>query len=301
VSRPDFRRWAEALAGDRTARRVVPPSGFSAALTIVSAAAMAFLAVFAIAMALAAGGLAQRWETELAGTATVTVPGDPASLPERVGAVLKALSETPGVVSARALTADEQKALLAPWFGTDLPLDALDLPALIEVTETPAGPDAVGLKQRLAAEAPGAVYDNHDRWRAPLVAAAARLRSLALIALALIAGVTAVTIALAASAALAANGQVIDVLRLVGARDGWITGAFVRRFTARAFAGALAGTALGAAAVALIPGTSGAGILSGLGLSGAEWLWPLVVPPGAAALAWAATRIAAARRLKEAA
>ncbi|MBT8408523.1 MAG: cell division protein FtsX, partial [Alphaproteobacteria bacterium] len=156
------------------------------------------------------------------------------------------------------------------------------------------------LKQRLAAEAPGAVYDSHGRWRTPLIDAASRLRQLGLTALLLIAGVTAVTIALAASAALAANGQIIDVLRLIGAKDGWITRAFVRRFTLRAFLGAFAGTVVATIVVALVPGGVETGVLSGLGFDGAEWLWPLVVPPAAAALALGATWIAAARRLSEA-
>lgn len=288
----------DAIRGDTAARSVVPPTGFTALLTSVSAAAMAFLAVFAIALALAAGELAARWEAELRGTATVRVAGGDAEA--LVPAVIEALSQTPGIATARRVSDAEQAALLAPWFGEDLPLDRLGLPVLVEVTETDKGPDLAGLRQRLEAEAPGTVYDDHDRWRAPLIAAAGRVRQLGIVALVLISGVTAVTIALAASAALAANGQIIDVLRLVGARDAWITRAFVRRFTLRAFLGALAGTALAMVAVALVPDGTGAGIVAGLGFSGAEWLWPLLVPAAAALLAWAATAVAAARRLRKA-
>ncbi len=43
-------RLAALLIGDQTANRVVPPSGFTALLTLVSAGAMAFLAVFAISV-----------------------------------------------------------------------------------------------------------------------------------------------------------------------------------------------------------------------------------------------------------
>ena len=78
------------------------------------------------------------------------------------------------------------------------------LPVLIDVTETAEGPDRDSLEQRLSAEAPGAVYDSHGRWRVPLIEAAGRLRQLALIALLLIGLVTGVTIALAAAAALVA-------------------------------------------------------------------------------------------------
>jgi len=93
---------------------------------------------------------------------------------------------------------------------------------------------------------------------------------------------------------------VIRVLRLVGARDTYIARAFVRRFTLRAFAGAAAGTLAGTVAVALLPRADEAGgFLTGLGLSGTGWLWPLAIPPLAAIVAFWATRAAAFRTLTE--
>lgn len=291
-------RLRDIVLGDTTATRIVPPSGFTAALTIASAAAMGFLAVFALALFLATGELADRWEAELAGTATVRIPAsdDGEALAE---VVLTALEQTPGIESARRVSDDEQLRLLAPWFGEGIPLEKLRLPILIEVMETGEGPDVTGLAARLSAEAPGSVYDNHSRWRVPLADAASRLRRLGAFALILIGGVTAVTIALAASSALAANRQIIDVLRIVGARDGWIAAAFTRRFMVRAFLGALAGTILAMIAVALVPGGVETGVLSGLGFDGVEWLWPLLVPFAAGGLAFGATWVAAARRLRE--
>ena len=292
-------RPSDILIGDPTASRIVPPSGFTAILTIASAAAMAFLAVFTLALHLATGELADRWEAELQGTATVRIPGGEGA-EARAEVVLAALAQTPGILNARRITDEEQAVLLAPWFGEGVPLDKLRLPVLIEVTETESGPDVTGLSERLAAEAPGTVYDNHSQWRVPLVDAASRLRQLGVFALVLIAGVTAVTIALAATSALAANRQIIDVLRIVGAKDGWIAAAFTRRFTLRAFFGALGGTILAMLAVALVPSGVEAGVLSGLGFDGVEWLLPLLVPFVAAGLAFGATWFAAARRLREA-
>ncbi|NNF90421.1 MAG: cell division protein FtsX [Boseongicola sp.] len=290
------RRW---LFPDGIAERVVPSTGFTAALTILSAAAMAFLAVLALALALAADDMAARWEAELSGTATIRISAPADQRAAQTDAVLSALGQTPGIATTRVVDEAEQKALLEPWFGSDLPLDTLRLPVLIEVTEAGDGPDLEGLSQRLAAEAPGAVYDNHARWRAPLIGAAGRLRTIGFTALVLIAGVTATTIALAASAALAANGQIIDVLKLVGARDAWITRAFVRRFTARAFLGGVAGTLLALIVVLLFPSGAETGILSAIGFNGFEWLWPLFVPLAGAGLAFVATHVAARRRLNE--
>ncbi len=290
---------AALLRGDAQADRVVPRTGQSARLTVATAGAMAFLAVFALALSVSSGRLADRWSDALARTSTIRLAAPPAELEAQTWAVLTVLEQTPGVDSARALTDDEQTALLEPWFGPDLPIGDLPIPRLIEIIETPEGFDSDGLRLRLAAEVPGAVLDDHTRWRRPLVAAAERLRLLGWISLALILGSTAAMITLAAQSALAANEQVIRVLRLVGARDTYIARAFVRRFTLRALLGAAVGVALGTIAVALLPSASEAGgFLTGLGFQGAGWAIPLLIPILAAITAFIATRIAAFRTLR---
>ncbi len=285
---------------DASAGSIVPPSGHTAWLTTFTAAAMAFLAVFALALALATGRLATRWSDALERTATVRLSAPEDQIDFQIQAVLAVLQTTPGVQSARALTLEEQRALLAPWFGPDLPIDALPLPRLIEVTEDGTGYDAVGLRQRLSAEAPGAVLDDHTRWRKPLAIAAGRLRLLGILSIALITGATGAMITLAASVALAANSQVIRVLRLVGARDNFIAAAFVRRFSLRALAGAALGTVAGMIAVSFLPAadTTG-GFLTGLGFEGWGWAMPLAIPPLAGLVAYLATRSAANRKLRE--
>lgn len=288
------------LAGDPQADRTVPPTGFTARLTVFTAGAMAFLAVFALALSMATGRLADRWGSELARASTLRLSAPAEQLDAQTDAALRLLQTTPGIASARALTRDEERALLAPWFGPDLPVETLPIPRLIEIVEEGAGYDAAGLRARLQAEVPGAVLDDHTRWRAPLVDAASRLRGLGFLALGLIGAAMAAMITLAAQAALAANAQVIRVLRLVGARDIYIARAFVRRFTLRALTGAAAGTAAGMIAILALPRADVAGgFLTGLGFQGAGWLWPLVIPLLAAIVAFAATRSAALRSLRE--
>ena len=132
---------------------VVPPSGHTAWLTLFTAGAMTFLAVFALALALASGRLAERWAGALERTATVRLSAPEDQIDRQVKAVLDLLSTTPGIASARALDEEEQRKLLEPWFGPDLPVQALPLPRLIEVVEDGSGYDAEGLRLRLAAEA----------------------------------------------------------------------------------------------------------------------------------------------------
>ncbi len=291
--------WQGLVRGDGGAgNRIVPPTGFTAHLTLFSAGAMAFLAVFALALALATGRLAERWSSELAQSVTIRVSAPSVEQQARTQAALQILGTTPGVGKYRQLPPDEVAALLTPWFGPDMPVDALPVPALIDVPIAGDDFDAEGLRLRLEAEAPGAVLDDHTQWRQPLVSAAKRLRVLGVLSLMLIAASSAAMITLAAKAALAANGQVIRVLRLIGAKDITIATAFVRRFTQRAAVGSTVGTFVGMLGIAMLPGMNAAGgFMTGLGFQGWGWLLPLLIPVVAAAVGFFATRWAALKML----
>lgn len=290
----------ELIVGDPQADRAVPPTGLTARLTVFVAAVMAFLAVIALAVSLTTGRVAGVWADELAQSATLRLPADPANADALLLSALEVLETTPGISTVRALSTDEQRALLEPWFGPDLPLDALPVPQLIEIVADGDGYDADGLRARLTAQVPGAVLDDHTAWREPLLQAASRVRLIGWSVILLIGATVAAMITLAAQASLAANVQVIRVLRLVGAKDVYIARAFVRRYTLRAAVGALAGVIVGVIAVLMMPqGDPSGGVLTGVGFEGAEWLWPLLIPLLAAIVAFFATRAAAFRRLKE--
>ncbi len=280
--------------------RVVPPSGPTAWLTSFTAAAMTFLCVFALSLSLASDRLANRWSEALARTATIRLSAPAEQVALQTEAILATLASTPGIKSFRAIDDAETRALLEPWFGPDLPIEDLPIPKLFEVIEDVPGYDSEGLRQRLTAEAPGAVLDDHTRWRRPLAEAAARIRLLGLLSIALIGATMAAMITLAARAALATNAEVIRVLRLVGAKDSYIARAFVRRFTLRAFSGATIGAVAGLAGVFALPAADAAGgFLTGLGFTGLSWFWPAALPPIAAIVAFFATRRAAFQKLKE--
>ncbi|MFV0302618.1 MAG: cell division protein FtsX [Paracoccus sp. (in: a-proteobacteria)] len=292
----DIRVLLNGLTGEGApGDRIVPPTGFTAQLTLFAAGAMAFLAVFALALSLATGRLADRWADSLAQTVTVRVSAPSTEIEAQTENVMQILRATPGVAAPRLLDQQEIADLLTPWFGPDVPVDALPVPRLIELPITDARAfDAAGLRLRLEGEVPNAVLDDHTEWRRPLVSAASRLQALGIVSLLLIAAASAAMITLAARAALAANGQVIRVLRLIGARDITIATAFVRRFTRRAALGAAVGTVLGVLAIFALPGMEDSGqFLTGLGFQGWGWLWALLIPLVAAGVGFLATRWAA--------
>jgi cell division transport system permease protein len=68
----------------------------------------------------------------------------------------------------------------------------------------------------------------------------------------------------------------------------------------RSLGGAAIGTVLGSIAVGLLPRTeAGGGFLTGLGFQGWHWLLPLIIPLLSGAVAYAATRSAAQRTLRD--
>lgn len=281
-----------AVLRDKTGpAQVVPPSGISAWLIVFAAAAMTFLAVVGLAFALSANRVSATWTAEIARTATIRISAPLEQIDAQTKATLDVLATTPGIASAVLMTRKEQAALLAPWMGSDLPLDELALPKLIKITETDAGPDRDGMKLRLQAEAPGAIYDDHGRWRAPVVAAAKQVSRLGFLAFVLTLATLVAVIVLAAQAAIIANRQVIETLRLVGARDLFIARAFVRRITLRGVFGASLGAVAGLLIVMTQPVLpTGTGI-GGLRFVGVEWFYPIILPLVVGGVTFVASRM----------
>ena len=282
------------LFGDAASDQVVPPKGNAAWLTGFASAAMAFIAVFALTLSLAVGRLADYWSLDLARSATVQIVAEGAELDTQTEAALRVLRTSPGIESAEVIDKTLQLELLKPWLGSNLPAESLPIPRLIDVQFGEESPDLSSLKLRLEAEAPGASLDDHSYWRAPVLKASERLRLMVAFSLVLTAVITVIIVVLSAHNALASNQTIIRTLRLLGARDSYIAGAFVRRITLRATLGAVLGMALAMIAVVTFPSqTDGNGLLSGLSLSGADWVYPLLVPVLVAVSAFAASRLAA--------
>lgn len=268
-----------------------------------SAAAVGLLAVLSIAFGLAANRVGERWAAALVGSATLRVGGPADELDARVAAALRVLEGTPGVASARPLSPSEQEALLLPWLGDRLPLEALPLPRLVAVGLEGDGPDADSLARRLAGEVPGAVYEDHGRWRRALRDAAEALSLLAVgagaLTLALLWGI----VSIGTRATLDAHRGILVTLRLLGAKDGYITRAFTRRMVLRAVLGAVLGTAIAAGLLLALPRPDRAeaaqgAALTGLIPQGAEWLALGLVPLAAGLAAFLAARRAAQQVLR---
>ncbi|MEO1292466.1 MAG: hypothetical protein AAFV62_06515 [Pseudomonadota bacterium] len=234
----------------------LPRDWTSTWLSLVVSAAMGFLASLGVVVLLGAESLARSWTTDLASRATVSLfiaPDDTATL-DRALAVIR---ETEGVGTARAISEEEIAVLLSPWLGDDpVTVQDLPLPRLIDIrlaegSELPVA----ALSTRLADARIEAEVDAHGRWIDRLRPAAERVRALAVTALVILGVTAALVVALACSAGLAAQSKVVDVLKLIGAQDRYISRVFVRRFQWLVSVGAALG--VGAALMALLWATLG--------------------------------------------
>ena len=246
-----FMLW-KAILNNRAHLQVVPNTGFTKWLTTFTAGAMSFLAVVGLAFSLICSDLSNEWGESLKNSSLrLSAPTD--LLEKQSNMALAILEQTSGVESARLVGIGAKKKLLEPWLGVDFPLEAIAMPALIEIRETEAGVDYEGLRLRLSAELPSAILDNHAEWRRPIEVVSKLVSQLGMFTVILIMLSSIAMVTMASNAALSANVKVLRVLRLVGAFDTFIVTAFVRIFTLRVFLGSLTGTVCAGLALFLIP------------------------------------------------
>jgi len=239
-------------------------------------AVMVFLAVLALAGALAASGAARKWDRALAGTATVQILGledlSAAAADKQVTKILELLRAAPGVVSAEPVDRAAAAELVKPWLGDAVQDLSLPLPRLIDVTIDPTRLDGAALARQLAQAVPGASFDDHMRWVTGLrqLARAAGIGALAI--LSLIAGAAALTVVFATRAGLAVQRDVIEVVHLIGARDSYIANGFARHVLVLALRGALGGALLAVGGlIALSRIEMMPGLLPSLALTPLDW------------------------------
>ncbi len=291
--------------GARQPRRSVLPDAGSAGVPLSAAiGVVSLLAALALAAMATIFEITDRWTDDIERSVTVRVRGVSAQEIDRdVAAVLRVLETTGGVAGSRVIDRAEAAELLAPWLGSGgLPAD-FPVPALIAVEfARGADVDLELLGARTKAAAPGASVDDHRAWNARLIASSRTLQGAAVAVFLVVLGAAAAVASFAARASLAANDEIVDVLHLMGATDGYIAAAIQRRLIVLAGVGA-AGGAVGACifyaiASGLIRG-AGDGLLAATGGGWGVYLWTPLAPLACVGAAIFAGRRAAMRALAE--
>ncbi|WP_445680651.1 cell division protein FtsX [Radicibacter daui] len=264
---------------------------------------MVFLGVMSLAFALVLGNAASSWSQALGSSLTVQIlplaPGKPGQ-DERVRQALDLLRETPGVSAARALPKSESEKLVSPWLGSNASLSDLPLPTLVDVRADGTSLNVALLRQRLDAEIPGSVLDDHGNWLGEVSRAAVTVQTLAFGALALIALTAILAVIFAVRAGLQLNRSTVELLHIMGASDRYIARQFQRSAAGNASRGGLAGLVL--AVLALFAAQRIVGPQSGLPIRLAlpltDCLWLLLVPLAATFFAALTARLTVLATLK---
>ena len=271
-------------------------------------AVMAFIAGLALALSLAVEGAAGRFAAGISGNMTIEIPhAELAGAAEsRANAVVAAVARIPGVVSATIVPRAETAKLVEPWLGADLAGSgiagtALPIPTLVDIRLDTGNPPADGaLAAAMAAISPDIRVDDHRIWLDQLLGwvTAVRLTAGAVLICAAI-GIV-LTIVLATRAALAIHRDVIEILHIIGAQDGYIARQFQFQALRMGFQGGVAGAAL-AALLVLVIGLAGlsmrSGLLPALDLGFREWMVVATLPLAAALIAVVVARIVVMRAL----
>ena len=251
--------------------------------------------VFTAALAVTANSyvdaLLDGWNRSVTGTLTIQIPtasgkGDSSAL---ASDLLDVLRKHEGVASAAVLPNEKMSELLEPWLGKSSIVADLPLPLLIDVQLSVGTAEAANeIVELTQATAPNAIVEDHRVWLARIVGLAEGLSIVALSVIGLVTGALGLIVIFATRASLTEYAQAIDVLHIIGAKDGYVAGQFARRALVQGFFGGLVGLTLygpALGAIAWLAGRVEQGLLPDVALSIQHWLILLALPAIAGGLA----------------
>ena len=294
---PEIDNGASSAAGGRRRWRqspLLPEAGAAGAPLTAVLAVISSLAALALAAFMLIAGAADEWTADLNASMTLQIKGvDAAEIEARTLVAVEILETTPGVVDTRVRTSRDAAKLLEPWLGAGAET-FLNVPALIEIKAEPAVRENLAeLKARLAAASDGLALDDHGDWNRSLSAAARAGQALAFGVFALITAAACAVAVFAARAGLAANAEIVSLLHLIGATDGFIAGQVQRRFLIIGLRGSFIGVAAALAALAVAGLAAQSGGALGYFLPEFSFspllLAPMLIVPAAISAATAAT------------
>ncbi|WP_323797659.1 hypothetical protein [Nisaea sp.] len=264
---------------------------------------MCYFAVLASVGAVTSHQLAARWDFALGSVVTVQIPAavTEGSDAPRLSQAERMMRQLPGILRLVRVDTSRSAELLAPWLGAELAAD-LPLPRLFDLHF--AAPPEVDLKQfeaRLGELFPGAMVEAHTQWMSHVAKLTRAVEVLGLTVLALVMGASVVAVIFAVRTSVSIHREVIAILHLIGARDGYIASEFQAHVLKMALRGGLVGGFLAVAtlagvAAALEPeAVDGANLiptlLGGLPAGVVEWSLIASAPVLVALVAWIAARL----------
>jgi cell division transport system permease protein len=264
---------------------------------------LVFMAALAVTTNSYVGALLDGWNQSVTGTLTVQIPtdgGENTGL-EIASNLLNTLVNHNLVASATIVSDEKMSILLEPWLGESSIVADLPLPILIDVQLASNIQETTQIVVDFIQEkSPNAVVEDHRVWLSRIADLAEGLSAVALSVMGLATGALGLIVIFATRASLTEYAQAIDVLHIVGARDGYIAGQFARRALAQGILGGAAGLLLygpALVAIAWLAGRVQDGLLPNVSLPARHWLIVLVLPLLAGGLAMLTANITVRRVL----
>jgi cell division transport system permease protein len=222
---------------------LVPAASIAGRALVTVVAIMTFLAGLTAGTAMLIAGAADGWRGEVAREMTIQVrPATGRDLETDVATALAAARAIPGIADVYAYSKAQSEALLTPWLGTGLDLSELPVPRLIVVKLDPkASLDVEALRKAVMEKVPNATIDDHRLWLRRLSIMAGTVVVIAFVIFALVMLAMVLAVGFATRGAMAGNREIIEVLHLVGAADGYISRQFQRHFFRLGLRGGLIG------------------------------------------------------------
>lgn len=259
-------------------------------------ATLCFLACLTALGVLASDRAARGWIGQLGGEATVIVRPKNGETPDAAAArAAEALAGVQGVSEARALEPQKAYDLIKPWLGDVSDLEDLPVPRLVTVTLDPKAPaDAARLASALKAQDVDGSVDDHSLWVKGIRRSANLARGLGAGVFLLIALAAGAVVTFATRAGLAARRDVVEVLHLSGADDGFIARLFQIRFARMAAIGGVIGAVAAGFVGAMLRMAGGTqGLTPALPVAWSDLLAVIPCPLVAALVAAVAARLTA--------
>lgn len=196
--------------------------------------------------------------------------------------VVNFLEKYPDVTQVTVLSDNELYALLEPWLGTNVDIELLPIPRLLDVKIQNAKKfDYKALAVQLSEVSAQASINDHNLWLARLLKFINSLKMLALTILVLVSAACVAAIVYAVKTGLNVHRDIIQILHTMGATDEYVAMNYVRQISQMSFMAGVIGTLLSIPAIMLVGNMAKdieAGIFNAVTFSAENWLVILLLP-----------------------